>query len=151
MAAFNRILDNLAKRQLQFDFKLEATPYEGLVNIGVGAFGIVCEAIDTRSDSRVAIKKIGHASATPTLARRTLREVRVLRYIYHDNIVPLIDMFQAPGPLGNDIYLVMELMEGSLHSVIRSKQIIEPDLVAYFLYQILRGLRVSHFKSGNIE
>uniref|UniRef100_A0A914UTZ6 Protein kinase domain-containing protein n=1 Tax=Plectus sambesii TaxID=2011161 RepID=A0A914UTZ6_9BILA len=141
MGKFNNILADLAKRQLQFDFKLEGTPYEGQMEIGVGAFGIVCEAIDTRSASRVAIKKIGHASATPTLARRTLREVRCLRYIYHDNIVPLLDMFQAPGPLGNDIYLVMELMEGSLHSVIRSNQVMEPDLVAYFLYQILRGLR----------
>lgn len=95
MAKFNRILADLAKRQLQFDFKLEGTPYEGQVEIGVGAFGIVCEAIDTRTNTRVAVKKIGHAAATPTLARRTLREVRVLRYICHDNIVPLLDMFQA--------------------------------------------------------
>lgn len=33
---------------------------------------------------QVAIKKIGHASATPTLARRTLREIRVLRHIRHE-------------------------------------------------------------------
>lgn len=141
----NRILADLARRQLEFDFKLTSSPYTAVRNVGAGAFGIVCEAIDTRyADTRVAVKKIAHAAATPTLARRTLREVRVLRYVGHDNIVPLLDMFQMPGAMGIDVYLVFELMDGSLYHVIHGADTpLDNDLIASFLYQILRGVRVS--------
>uniref|UniRef100_A0A915C466 Protein kinase domain-containing protein n=2 Tax=Parascaris univalens TaxID=6257 RepID=A0A915C466_PARUN len=144
--AFNRILDDLAKRQLLLDFQFGAagSSYEAIRNIGAGAFGIVCEAVETGSNAKVAIKKIGHASATPTLARRTLREIRVLRYITHDNIINLKDIFRTPGNLGINVYLVMDLMEGSLHHVIHGGGPMEDDLIAHFLYQILRGLRYLH-------
>ncbi|CAJ0583836.1 unnamed protein product, partial [Mesorhabditis spiculigera] len=144
---FNRVLDNLAKRQLLLDFQFGTARerYEAIRNIGAGAFGIVCEAVETTSDTKVAIKKIGHASATPTLARRTMREIRVLRYIRHDNIVSLKDIFRTPGNLGINVYLVMDLMEGSLHHVIHGDtQQLEDDLVAHFLFQLLRGLRYLH-------
>lgn len=144
--AFNRILDDLAKRQLLLDFQFGAagSSYEAIRNIGAGAFGIVCEAVEAGSEDKVAIKKIGHASATPTLARRTLREIRVLRYISHDNIINLRDIFRTPGNLGINVYLVMDLMEGSLHHVIHGGGPMEEDLIAHFLYQILRGLRYLH-------
>uniref|UniRef100_A0A914RW43 Uncharacterized protein n=1 Tax=Parascaris equorum TaxID=6256 RepID=A0A914RW43_PAREQ len=35
----------------------------------------------------------------------------------------------------------MDLMEGSLHHVIHGGGPMEDDLIAHFLYQILRGLR----------
>ena len=56
---FNRVLDGLKKRQLQHDFKLEraAETYEPIQNIGSGAFGIVCEAVETSSDYKVSIKE----------------------------------------------------------------------------------------------
>ncbi|MFH4981514.1 hypothetical protein AB6A40_008223 [Gnathostoma spinigerum] len=102
--AFNRILDDLAKRQLLLDFQFGTANanYEAIRNIGAGAFGIVCEAVETCSGSKVAIKKIGHASATPTLSRRTLREIRVLRYIEHENIIGLRDIFRTRGNLGKE-------------------------------------------------
>uniref|UniRef100_A0A1I7WGM4 Protein kinase domain-containing protein n=1 Tax=Heterorhabditis bacteriophora TaxID=37862 RepID=A0A1I7WGM4_HETBA len=143
---FNRVLDDLARRQLNLDFQFgtAAGKYEARRSIGAGAFGIVCEAIETTSHERVAIKKIGHASATPTLARRTLREIRVLRYVTHENIVSLRDIFRTPGPLGINI-LVMDLMEFSLHHVIHGGvNEIEDDLVAHFLFQLLKGLRYLH-------
>lgn len=144
--AFNRILDHLARRQLLLDFQFGAagSSYEAVRNIGAGAFGIVCEAVETTSGTKVAIKKIGHASATPTLARRTLREIRVLRYIVHDNIVSLRDIFRTPGNLGLNVYLVMDMMEGNLHHIIYGRDPLEDDLIAHFLYQILRGLRYIH-------
>uniref|UniRef100_A0A0K0DSY8 Protein kinase domain-containing protein n=1 Tax=Strongyloides stercoralis TaxID=6248 RepID=A0A0K0DSY8_STRER len=145
--AFNRILDNLSRRQLKFDF--DFGEYNNFYipdrNIGQGAFGIVCEATNTRNNDKVAIKKIGHASATPTLARRTLREIRCLRFIEHENIVLLKDIFRTKGSLGVNVFLVMDLMEGSLHHVIHGS--IEPldwELISYFLFQLLKGLRFLH-------
>uniref|UniRef100_A0A7E4W2K0 Protein kinase domain-containing protein n=1 Tax=Panagrellus redivivus TaxID=6233 RepID=A0A7E4W2K0_PANRE len=145
--AFNRILDDLARRQLLHDFQFGAARelYEARRNVGAGAFGIVCEAVDRSTEEPVAIKKIGHASATPTLARRTLREIRVLRYIRHENIIRLRDIFRIPGSLGINVYMVMDLMEGSLHHVIHgTNDYLEYDLVIFFLYQLLRGLKYLH-------
>ena len=144
---FNKILDDLARRQLMHDFQFgnAGKQYEARKNIGAGAFGIVCEAVDLATGDSVAIKKIGHASATPTLARRTLREIRVLRYIRHENIVQLRDIFRIPGSLGVNVYMVMDLMEGSLHHVIHgSEDYLEYDLIVFFLYQLLRGLKYLH-------
>uniref|UniRef100_A0A914Y1N8 Protein kinase domain-containing protein n=1 Tax=Panagrolaimus superbus TaxID=310955 RepID=A0A914Y1N8_9BILA len=152
--AFNRILDDLAKRQLRLDFQFGTASniYEPLRSIGAGAFGIVSEAKVSNTyendGENVAIKKIGHASSTPTLARRTLREVRVLRYIRHPNIVVLKDVFRTSGSLGMNVFMVMELMEGSLHNVIHgAEEPLEWDLIAHLLHQILRGLRYIH-KAG---
>lgn len=54
--AFNRILDDLARRQLLLDFQFGAagSSYEAVRNIGYGAFGIVCEAIETNSGKKVS-------------------------------------------------------------------------------------------------
>jgi len=147
--AFNRILNDLAKRQLRLDFQFgtASSQYEPLRSIGAGAFGIVAEASDGK-DNTVAVKKIGHASSTPTLARRTLREIRVLRYISHPNIVVLKDVFRTSGSLGMNVFLVMELMEGNCHNVIHgSQEPLEWDLIAHLLHQVLRGLRYIH-KAG---
>ncbi|VDP18343.1 unnamed protein product [Onchocerca flexuosa] len=110
--AFNRILDDLARRQLLLDFQFGAagSSYEAIRNIGSGAFGIVCEAVETNSGTKVAIKKIGHASATPTSARRTLREIRVLRYIAHDNIY-----IHAAGIAHRDLKPSNLLVNGDCH------------------------------------
>uniref|UniRef100_A0AC35U449 Protein kinase domain-containing protein n=1 Tax=Rhabditophanes sp. KR3021 TaxID=114890 RepID=A0AC35U449_9BILA len=145
--AFNRILDDLARRQLKFDFDFGILneDYEAERNVGSGAFGIVCEALDKRNGDKTAIKKIGHASATPTLARRTLREIRCLRFIEHDNIVTLRDIFRTKGSLGVNVFLVMDLMEGSLHHVIHgSAEALDWELISYFTFQLLKGLRFLH-------
>uniref|UniRef100_A0A8R1E085 Protein kinase domain-containing protein n=1 Tax=Caenorhabditis japonica TaxID=281687 RepID=A0A8R1E085_CAEJA len=144
---FNRVLDGLKKRQLQHDFQLQkaAETYKPVQNIGAGAFGIVCEAVETSSGDKVAIKKVAHASATPTLARRTLREIRVLRYINHPNIVTLRDIFRTKGSLGIDVFLVMDLMSNNLHHVIYGNDNPLPEfIIVQFLEQLLRGLEYLH-------
>ncbi len=45
------------------------------------AYGIVCAAIDSRTNEQVAIKKIGDIFANPLDARRTLREIQVNRWL----------------------------------------------------------------------
>lgn len=52
---FNRILDDLARRQLILDFQFGSAGdyYEAVRSIGAGAFGIVCEASDSNSREKV--------------------------------------------------------------------------------------------------
>ena len=52
---FNRILDDLARRQLVLDFQFGSAgaSYEAVRSIGAGAFGIVCEAHDNNTQEKV--------------------------------------------------------------------------------------------------
>lgn len=43
-------------------------------------------ATDLKDGSRVAIKKVKQIFHTKTLAKRTLRELRILRHLRHDNV-----------------------------------------------------------------
>lgn len=61
--------------------------YQPIKAIGKGAYGVVCSAKNMVSGEKVAIKKIGNAFENLTDARRTLREIKLLRHLRHDNII----------------------------------------------------------------
>ena len=82
-------------------------------------------------------------------AKRIVREIKLLRYFNHDNIISLIDIPKPEGRTGfNDIYIITDLMETDLHRVIYSRQELTDDHIQYFIYQILRGVLYMH--SANI-
>ena len=71
---------------------------------------------------KVAIKKVGKAFDDLVDAKRILREIRLLSYFDHDNIITLLDIEKPPGRSGyEDIYIITDLMETDLHRVIYSK------------------------------
>ena len=58
--------------------------------MGQGAYGIVVAANDKLDpDNLVAIKKIEKAFEHKIFTKRTLRELKILRYINHENIIGL--------------------------------------------------------------
>lgn len=134
-----------------FEVKFELdTRYKLLENIGNGAYGVVCSAIDTKNNSKVAIKKIPRAFDVVTTAKRTYRELKILKHFKHDNIISIKNILKPPADLGqfNDVYVVLDLMETDLHHIIHSQQQLTDEHVRYFLYQILRGLKYIH--SANV-
>lgn len=112
---------------------------------GVGAYGVVISCQDLESNTKVAIKKIPNAFEDLIDAKRIVREIKLLRFFNHDNIISLVDV---PKPLSktgfNDIYIVNDLMETDLHRVIYSKQELTDEHIQYFIYQILRGVLYIH-------
>ena len=123
--------------------------YEYIKQIGLGAYGVVCSCFDKRENRNVAIKKVGNAFEDLVDAKRIVREIKLLRYFDHDNIVSLYDIPKPPSRTGyNDIYIISDLMETDLHRVIYSRQDLTDDHIQYFIYQILRGVLYMH--SANI-
>ena len=123
--------------------------YEYIKQIGVGAYGVVISCYDKKTNRNVAIKKVGNAFEDLIDAKRIVREIKLLRYFKHDNIVSLIDIQKPPGRTGfEDIYIITDLMETDLHRVIYSRQELTDDHIQYFIYQILRGVLYMH--SANI-
>lgn len=51
-----------------------------------GACGIVCAAVNSLNGEKVAIKKIGNAFDNIIDAKRTLREIKFLRHMDHENV-----------------------------------------------------------------
>ncbi|XP_024366904.1 mitogen-activated protein kinase 4a [Physcomitrium patens] len=131
------------------DFEVTARYKPPLRPIGRGAYGIVCSLFDTVTGEEVAVKKIGNAFDNRIDAKRTLREIKLLRHMDHENVVAITDIIRPPTRENfNDVYIVYELMDTDLHQIIRSNQALTEDHCQYFLYQILRGLKYIH--SANV-
>eukprot|EP01024_Parvocaulis_polyphysoides_P050748 TRINITY_DN4953_c0_g2_i1.p1 TRINITY_DN4953_c0_g2~~TRINITY_DN4953_c0_g2_i1.p1 ORF type:complete len:417 (+),score=50.63 TRINITY_DN4953_c0_g2_i1:129-1379(+) len=119
--------------------------YEPVKAVGKGAYGVVCSAVDVRTNIKVAIKKICKAFKDKLEAKRIIREIRLLKSLEHENVIKLLDMI-PPIDINKfeNVYLVYELMDTDLHQIIKSKQPLSDEHIQYFIYQILRGLKYIH-------
>lgn len=119
--------------------------YTVLEPVGQGAYGIVCAAMDEQIGEQIAIKKIENAFEHITFTKRTLRELRILRHLQHENLIDVRSIF-LPGMKHDfeDIYVFSELMETDLASILKSSQPMTDDHCQFFLYQILRGMKYVH-------
>ncbi|KAJ1963570.1 MAPK protein hog1 [Dipsacomyces acuminosporus] len=116
------------------------TRYTDLQPVGMGAFGLVCSARDQLTGQAVAVKKIMRPFSSSVLAKRTYRELKLLKHLRHDNIINMSDIFISSL---EDIYFVTELLGTDLHRLRQSRPL-EKQFIQYFLYQILRGLKYVH-------
>ncbi|KAJ1729599.1 MAPK protein hog1 [Coemansia sp. Benny D160-2] len=116
------------------------TRYTDLQPVGMGAFGLVCSARDQLTGQAVAVKKIMRPFSSSVLAKRTYRELKLLKHLRHENIISMSDIFISPL---EDIYFVTELLGTDLHRLRQSRPL-ERQFIQYFLYQILRGLKYVH-------
>jgi len=73
-----------------FDFVLP-NRYKAKELIGFGSFGAVIEAYDEIKKRSVAIKKIQNLVDAVDL-KKVIREIIILKYLKHDNIITLYDV-----------------------------------------------------------
>ena len=116
----------------------------------LGAYGVVCSAVHKKTSEKVAIKKIPNAFEELTTAKRTYRELKIMRHFRHENVIGIREILMPREPLNDfkDVYVVLDLMESDLHQIIHSQQSVSMEHIRYFLYQILRGLKYIH--SANV-
>ncbi|KAJ6788633.1 hypothetical protein PWT90_09443 [Aphanocladium album] len=143
--------------------------------LGQGAYGIVCAAVDNASNEGVAVKKITNIFSKKILAKRALREIKLLQHFRgHRNVrFPSCRLRSAAClmrvaragytdrgaadfnvPQGSCLpdaltrRLKTELMETDLAAIIRSGQPLTDSHFQSFIYQILCGLKYIH--SANV-
>ena len=117
--------------------------------LGQGSFGTVFSAIDLKSGRPVAIKRIERLFETALNVKRTLREIKILSKLHHENITNLIDVTSSSSFNNfHTLYIVIERMETDLFKLLQSKQRLVIDHHQYFMYQLLRGLKYIH--SANV-
>jgi serine/threonine protein kinase len=119
--------------------------YEIMETLGSGAYGVVVSARDNLTGEMVAIKKIEKAFEHSTFTKRTLRELKIMRLLNHDNVIN-INSIQLPRSREefDEIYVITELMETDLSSIIKSPQPLSDEHCQFFMYQILRGMKYMH-------
>jgi mitogen-activated protein kinase 1/3/mitogen-activated protein kinase 6 len=119
--------------------------YSVLNTMGQGAYGIVCAVQDDVLGSQIAVKKIESAFEHMTFAKRTLRELKILRSLNHENVLRIERIFlPSTREEFSDIYVFSELMETDLTSILKSSQPLSDEHVQFFLYQVLRGMKYVH-------
>ncbi|XP_078091699.1 mitogen-activated protein kinase 11-like [Mustelus asterias] len=119
--------------------------YQNLTPVGSGAYGSVCSAYDTRTRQKVAIKKLSRPFQSLIHARRTYRELRLLKHMKHENVIGLLDVFTPAVTLENfrEVYLVTNLMGADLNNIVKCQKLTD-DHVQFLVYQLLRGLKYIH-------
>lgn len=113
--------------------------------LGSGAYGVVCAAYDIEEGCTVAVKKCKNIFQSRTLAKRTLREMRLLRQLHHQNVITLKSVIaSARSTSFSDVYMIFEVMDTDLAQIIRSPQRLKQEHVQYFTYQLLLALDYIH-------
>jgi serine/threonine protein kinase len=112
--------------------------------LGYGSYGIVCSATDARTGDKVAIKKTGNLFFDLVDGKRVLRELKVLRHLSHPNILKLHTVLPATTTRFNDIYVVTNVMDADLETIINSKQPLVDGHVKFFMAQLLRAVKYIH-------
>ena len=94
--------------------------YDIIDPVGSGAYGVVVAAKDNTMEEEngnnlVAIKKIEKAFEHKVFTLRTLRELKIMRLLNHENVLSIKSILQ-PKSLSdfNELYVVSDLMETDL-------------------------------------
>ncbi|XP_068110105.1 mitogen-activated protein kinase 12-like [Hyperolius riggenbachi] len=119
--------------------------YKELKAVGSGAYGTVCSAKDSLDGERVAIKKLLRPFQSLVHAKRAYRELRLLKHMNHENVISLLNVFTPDDSLETfqTFYLVMPFIPLDLARLLKLQKL-NRSLIAYLLYQILRGLQYIH-------
>ncbi|KAF7151193.1 hypothetical protein RHSIM_Rhsim02G0086000 [Rhododendron simsii] len=123
-----------------FEIKVVALGFDLRFSLRTRLWNFVCvfsSALNSETNEQVAIKKIANAFDNRIDAKRTLREIKLLRHMDHENVMSFLLMLHAiamqvvairdiiPPPQResfNDVYIAYELMDTDLHQIIRSNQ-----------------------------
>ena len=109
--------------------------------IGKSPNSIVWRAMNKKTEEQVALKKKFNAFEGSVNAKRIFREVMTMQELSHENIIRLLNVLRAEND--KDIYLVLELLDTSLESLIHGN-ILEPVHKKFIAYQLLKAIKYLH-------
>nr|XP_041569162.1 serine/threonine-protein kinase PAK 3-like [Taeniopygia guttata] len=139
-AAQQQEIDGDSQEQQRRMVKMEnpIIKYIQLENIGSGTFGDVCRALNTATGGEVAIKKINLQGLIRKEA--DFNELMVMKMNKHPNIVNYLKSCLVDEQL----WLVMEYMDGGTLSDVISKTYLCEDEMAAISRECLQGLNFLH-------
>ena len=118
--------------------------------IGQGGYGKVYKGIDKNNNRVVAIKQMDKRKERNGFSQNALREIKLLREIYHTNSVTLLQIVVGDDKNNlddirkNPMYLIYEYIDHDLAGVLKRKKKLSQDLVRCYTYQLLQVLAYLH-------
>ena len=129
----------------QFIGKVLANRYKVSRRIGVGGFGAVFEAEDTKIGKRVAVKVLARELVSDSaMLTRFRKEAEASSKVGHENIIDITDFDRT---VNGYYFLVMEYLEGTdLGSIIRTGERLPVSRILGVMIQVARALYAAHNK-----
>ncbi|MFC0540070.1 Stk1 family PASTA domain-containing Ser/Thr kinase [Kutzneria chonburiensis] len=111
-----------------------------------GGMSTVYRGVDTRLERPVAIKVMDpRFSDDQSFIDRFVREARTAAQLHHPGVVGVYDQGVDRSPTGDNVFLVMELVDGgTLRDLLRERGALEPALALSVLEQVLSALGAAH-------
>ena len=114
--------------------------YKILKIVGDGAYGNVYKAINKQTGEIVAIKKMKKKFSTWEECM-SLREIKSLRKLTHQNIVKLKEVIRS----NDELHFVFEYLDQNLYDLIKDKENPLPETtIKSIIYQTLEGVAYMH-------
>lgn len=111
--------------------------------LGEGAWAVVYEAFDEKTNSTIAVKAIPKIlmKETPKLEELVRTEIRVLKECHNENVISYIDAFSSERTQ----FIAIEYCNGGdLEEYLKEKKRLTEDEATTFLKQIINGFKGLH-------
>jgi cyclin-dependent kinase 7 len=130
------------------DLELAKRGFKKMKPIAEGSYGIVYLGEVIETGEIVAMKKMkrqSHDEAKEGIHFTTIREIKLLSEIRHENILGLLSVIVYKSDAEYNLWLISEYMTSNLQSKIKESQgpFSEPDIKMY-MFMILKGLEFMH-------
>ena len=135
-----------------YDGNLVGALLEGRYQVGPmlahGGMSTVYRGTDTRLERPVAIKVMApRFAADPLFLQRFEREARAAARLHHPGIVAVHDQGVDSSPIGDSVFLVMELVDGgTLRDLLRQRGPLPVPLALSVADMVLSALAAAHWE-----
>jgi len=129
------------------NIELEKRGFEKLQEIAEGSYGVVYLGRVIETGQKVAMKKMkrqSHDEAKEGIHFTTIREIKLLSEIRHDNILGLLSVIVYKSDGEYNLWLISEFMTSNLQNVIKESKILTEADIKNYMYMILKGLEFMH-------
>ena len=113
--------------------------YEPLAELGSGSMGRVVQARQLSSDRLVAVKQL-HLSTSRAARSRLAREARALSLLDNPHVVRFLEL----ESVGDDLYLILELVEGAPLSTVFATETLSVGDALAVISQLASGMQYIH-------
>ena len=134
------------EENIEYYYDINKNKYIINAFIGLGTFGPISSFYKANINELVTIKKISNAYETPSKGKNILKQLSILSFVNHPNIIKLLDILIPEEKEDyQDIYLIEEYMGTNLEKIINyDKNNFNKNVIPWIIYQILKGLNYLH-------
>lgn len=128
----------------------DVTAFQKDRQVGQGTFGSVFLGADKVTGALVALKRINTEAEANGFPITAIREVKILKAMFHENIVQLKEVVTSKdqGGFSKNVFMVMEYLEYDLTGIIETPEIrLSEDHIKSWTNQLLKGVHYMHMNN----